>query len=443
MDVVLLSRIQFGLTAAFHFIFPPLTIGMAWLIFFMQTKYIKTKDKLYEQMAQFWLKLFAISFVVGVASGIVLEFQFGTNWSQYSRFVGDIFGSPLAAEGILAFFLESTFIGVLIWGRKRVSEKFYWFSTLMVALGATMSAFWIIVANSWMQTPTGYHIVNGRAELIDFWQAVFNPSTIPRYFHTITGALITGSFFIMGVSAYLLLRSYRSQMAQKSLKIALVCALIFSLTQGAWGHYHAVQVAETQPEKLAAFEGLFETQKGAPLLVFGIPDVEEERTKMAIGVPKLLSFVAFLDPNAEVQGLKEFPKEEWPPILPSFFSFHLMVALGGYFILISLLGLYYLYKNKLYSKSWYLKVLLYSIPLPFICNEVGWMAAEIGRQPWIVYKLMKTIDGATFTVPAAQILTSIILFIVIYGLLFFTWFFLIRKKINEYNEISIGEVQEG
>ena len=429
MDAELLARIQFALTIGFHYIFPPLTIGMAWVIVVMQTIYLKTGQSLYDRMSKFWIKLFAISFVVGVASGIVMEFQFGTNWSEYSRFVGDIFGAPLAAEGIFAFFLESAFIGVLIWGADRVSKRFYWFSSLMVALGSTLSAFWIIVANSWMQTPAGYQIINGRAELTDFWAAVFNPSTVPRYLHTVDGALITGAFFVMGVSAFLLLKKKHLDVAKKSLKIALVVALLATTMQGALGHYHAVQVANTQPAKLAAFEGLFETEQGAPLLVFGIPDSKQEKVHFAVGVPKLLSWIAFGDFNAEVKGLNEFPKDEWPPIGISFTIFHLMVALGGLFILVSGLGLLLLYRGQLFDNRLYLKVLMYTIPLPIIANELGWIAAEVGRQPWIVYRLMKTVDGVSITVPPVQILISIVMFCLIYSVLFAAWIYLLKKKI--------------
>jgi cytochrome d ubiquinol oxidase subunit I len=431
LDVALLSRIQFAITIGFHFLFPPLTIGMAWIIVIMQTLYLRTNNELYANMSRFWIKLFAISFVIGVASGIVMEFQFGTNWSEYSRFVGDIFGAPLAAEGIFAFFLESAFIGVLIWGKDRVSKVFYWFSTLMVALGSTLSAFWIIVANSWMQTPAGYHINNGRAELTDFWAAIFNPSTMPRYLHTVDAALITGAFFVMGISAFYLLNKNHLDVAKKSLKIALIVALVASLMQGALGHYHAVQVAETQPEKLAAFEGIFETEKEAPMLIFGIPDSENRTVHFAVGIPKLLSWVAYGDFNAEVKGLNDFPKEEWPPLGITFTSFHLMVALGGLFITTTLLGLYLLHRGTIYHKPRYLKLLMYCVPLPFIANELGWIAAEVGRQPWIVYRLMKTIDGASFTVPAIQILLSIIVFLAIYAVLFSVWIFLLKRKIAE------------
>ncbi|MCP4374970.1 MAG: cytochrome ubiquinol oxidase subunit I, partial [bacterium] len=276
MDVVLLSRIKFAMTAGFHFIFPPITIGLAWILVWMFWRYYKSNDELYGQMARFWLKIFGVTFAVGVATGITLEFQFGTNWADYSRFVGDIFGAPLAAEGIFAFFLESTFVGVLLFGWKRISKKAMWFASLMVAVGATLSAFWIIVANSWMQTPAGYEIIDGRAQLNDFFAAVFNPSTMPRYLHTVNAALITGGMFVLGISAWFLKKGKHTEFARRSLKAALCITLLSSLAQIPLGHYHAVQVAQTQPEKLAAFEGLYETQRNAPALLFGIVDDEAE-----------------------------------------------------------------------------------------------------------------------------------------------------------------------
>ncbi|MCW2276770.1 cytochrome ubiquinol oxidase subunit I [Heliophilum fasciatum] len=430
MDAVLLSRIQFAVTAGFHYIFPPLTIGLAWLIFIMQTNYMRTGQAKDGYLARFWIKIFSLSFAVGVATGIVMEFQFGTNWSEYSRYVGDIFGAPLAAEGILAFFLESAFVGVLIWGEGRVSPRLYWASTLLVAVGATLSAFWIIVANSWQQTPAGFEIINGRAELTDFMAAVFNPSTIPRYLHAIDGALVTGAFFVAGISALFLIRRRHVELFQKSMRIALTVAFCASLAQLAIGHSHAVQVAETQPEKLAAFEGLFETQSHAPLLLFGIPDPETGTVNNEIAIPGGLSILVGNRTDTVVQGLNDFPREEWPPVLPTFFSFHIMVALGTLFIILPALGLWLLQRKRLMHSTWFLKLLTLTIPLPFVANELGWMAAEIGRQPWIVYRQLLTIHGASFTVPPWQILASIILFVVVYLFLFAVWFYLVNRKIN-------------
>jgi len=434
MDPVFLARIQFAMTIGFHYIFPPMTIGLAWLIVVIKTLHLRTGSEIYKTMARFWIRIFAVSFAIGVATGIVMEFQFGTNWAQYSRFVGDIFGAPLAAEGLFAFFLESTFLGLLVLGENRLSDRAHWFSALMVAVGATLSAFWIIVANSWQQTPAGYHIVNGRAELTDFWAAVFNPSTVPRYFHTISGAVITGAFFMLGLSAWFMLRKRHTEFAQRSAKIALVVGFISALSQLPLGHHHAVQVAETQPAKLAAFEGLFETQKRAPLLLFGIPNAEEERTDFAVGIPSGLS-VLMGGTDTEVKGLKDFPKENWPPMLLTFASFHLMVYLGGFFILFSGMGLFFLWRKTLFDKSWYLKIAFYSIPLSFIANELGWIAAEVGRQPWIVYGVMFTKDAISVTVPAGQILFSIILFSLIYVLLFSVWVFLLKHKLEKGPEV--------
>ena len=432
MDVVLLSRIKFAMTAGFHFIFPPITIGLSWMLVWMLARYKKTGDKLYGSMARFWLKIFGVTFAVGVATGITLEFQFGTNWADYSRFVGDIFGAPLAAEGIFAFFLESTFVGVLLFGWKRLSKKALWFASLMVAVGATMSAFWIIVANSWMQTPAGYEIVNGRAQLNDFFAAVFNPSTIPRYLHTVNGALITGAMFVLGISAWFLLKGKETEFARRSMKAALWITLLAGAAQIPLGHYHAVQVAETQPEKLAAFEGLYETQTNAPLLLFGIPDEENETVNHKIEIPGMLSLLAFGDTNAEVKGLKDFPKDERPPIAATFYSFHLMVALGHWFILLPLIGLLLTRKGKTAKNKWFLRAALWSIPLPVIVNELGWIAAEVGRQPWIVYRVLRTADASSAAVvTSGEVLTDMILLSVIYIGIFGDWVYALKRIMNK------------
>jgi cytochrome d ubiquinol oxidase subunit I len=437
MDAVLLARIQFALTIGFHYIFPVITIGMAWMIVWMLTRHLRTGEPIYQRMARFWIRVFALSFAVGVATGITMEFQFGMNWARYSRFVGDIFGAPLAAEGILAFFLESSFLGIMLYGERRVSNRVYWFSSLMVAVGSTLSGFWIVVANSWQQTPAGFQIVNGRAELVDFWAAVFNPSTMPRYLHTIDGALAAGAFFIMGLSAWFLLRGEHQEFARKSLSMALVLAFLASVAQIPLGHFHAVQVAETQPVKLAAFEGLWETQTNAPLLIMGLPNQEKQRTDFALEIPGLLSIGVGGSTETEVAGLKDFPEDEWPPLLLSFFSFHFMVGLGFYFIGLTALGLFLLWRQKLHENRLFLWAALLSIPLPVIANELGWMAAEVGRQPWIVYGLMRTDQAFSTVVPAGQILASIVMFTTVYTLLFCVWIFLLRRKLLKGPESEI------
>ncbi len=452
MDPVLLARIQFAMTVGFHFLFPPLTIGLAWIIFWLLVRARQTGDEAYRHAAKLWTKLFAISFVVGVASGIVNEFQFGTNWAQYSRMVGDIFGAPLAIEAIFTFFLESSFLAVLVLGWDRVSRGVQLLASGLVALGATLSAFWILVANSWMQTPAGFVLRNGRAELTDFWAAVFNPSTLPRFFHTLDGAFITAALFVLGISAWMMLRGRQDAPVRISLALGIVLALFAGLAQLGLGHWHAVQVAHTQPEKLAAFEGHFNTQAYAPALLFGLPDPETATVRYAVRIPGGLSWLAYGRPDAVVQGLDAFPRAEWPPIALTFYSFHLMVLLGLYFIALPGLGLLLMWRATLWSifpracctlripapspnalqGRWfrpYLWVALGSIPLPFLANELGWITAEVGRQPWIVYRVMKTADAVSISVPASQILISLGMLALIYAFLLVVWIVVLRREV--------------
>ena len=431
MDAVLLARIQFAVTVGFHFIFPPITIGLAWLIFIFELLGFKKKEEMYVKLGKFFGKLLAITFAVGVATGIVMEFQFGTNWSQYSKFVGDIFGAPLAAEALFAFFLESSFIGLYLFGRNRVSKGVHLFAALMIAVGSTISAFWIIVANSWQQTPAGFIINNGRAELVDFWLAIFNPSTIVRFSHTFIATLITGAFFVAGISAYLILKKKEVETMKKSLKIAIIFGFIVSLLELApSGHEHAKQVAHTQPAKFAAIEGLYTSQVYAPLVMFAVPFEKPPELKAPIEFPGLLSWMAFGDVNAHVKGINEFPPEDIPPLFLTFVSFHNMVVLGMYFIGITLLGVFLLYKKKLFVTKKYLQIMVWSIPLPVIACQLGWIAAEVGRQPWIVYGFLRTKDAISFTVPAEQILISLILFGAIYLLLGALYLYLLIKEIK-------------
>ncbi len=432
LDTVLLSRIQFAITICFHFLFPPITIGLAWLLVIIEGLGWKTGDKRYVQLGKFFGKILALTFAVGVATGIVMEFQFGTNWARYSEFVGDIFGAPLAAEGVFAFFLESGFLGLYLFGRKRVSKGVHWFSMLMVAVGSTISAFWIIVANSWQQTPAGYVLKNNRAELTNFWEAVFNPSTLPRFFHTLDACLIVGAFFMAGISAYLILKGKEVESAKKSMKIAIIFGLIVSILElFPFGDIHARQVAQTQPAKLAAIEGLYETQSKAPIAVFGIPSDDPPGLKFAIEIPGLLSLLASGDINAEVKGLNDFPQDEIPPVRITFFSFHIMVGLGTYFILVMLWSALNLYRKKLWNSRYSLILLILSIPLPLLACQFGWIAAEVGRQPWIVYGLLKTNEAHSLTVSGGEILFSIILFSLIYIFLGALYVFLLTKEIKK------------
>jgi cytochrome d ubiquinol oxidase subunit I len=417
MEAVFLSRIQFALTAGFHFIFPPLTFGLGLIILIYETLYIRTDKEIYKNISQFIIKILALVFAVGVASGIVLEFSFGTNWSSYSRMVGDIFGAPLAAEGVFAFFLESVFIGILLFGRSKISKKAYWVSAFLVFFASHLSGLWIIIANSWMQTPAGFAIEGGRAVLTDFFAAAINHSTAQRYLHTIVAGWMSGSLLVAGISSWYILKKRDTEYAESMLKISLIVFIITSFLQFGTGHSHAVQVGKTQPVKMAAMEGLWETTDGAGLLLFGLPDESKKTTHLGLRIPKLLSLMIYSDPNAKVQGLNDFADELHPPVAITSHTYRIMVALGSLFGLISLIAIILLIRKKLYETDWFLKVLLFSIPLPLITNEMGWMVAEVGRQPWAVYGVLKTADAASVVVPAWQILATIIMFTILYIIL--------------------------
>ncbi|MGA9119953.1 MAG: cytochrome ubiquinol oxidase subunit I [Bacteroidota bacterium] len=432
MDAVLLARLQFAMTIGFHFIFPPITIGLSWLLVLVETLGWKKKNEIYVRMGKFFGKILALTFAVGVATGIVMEFQFGTNWSVYSKFVGDIFGAPLAAEAVFAFFLESTFLGLYIFGRDRISPGAHWFSALMVAVGATISAFWILVANSWQQTPAGFVLRNGRAELTSFYDAVFNPSTVVRFFHTFDAALTTGAFMMTGVAAYLILKGKELPLAKKAMTVGVISGLIFSvLNVMPFGHEHARQVAHTQPEKFAAIEGLYTSVSGAPMVLFGYPMTPPPELKATVEIPGLLSWLAFGDVNAPIKGINDFPAEDIPPLWLTFVSFHNMVLLGMYFILVTGFAAWKLYKGTLWDSKKLLKALIWSIPLPVLACQLGWIAAEVGRQPWIVYHMLRTDQAASVTVGAGEILFSIILFFIVYAFLGSLYLYLLIKKIKQ------------
>jgi len=431
MDVVLLSRIQFALTVGFHFLFPPLTIGLAWLLVLIEWRGWRSGDATWVRMGRFFGKLLALTFAVGVATGIVMEFQFGTNWAAYSRYVGDIFGAPLAAEGVLAFFLESGFLGLYLFGRGRVSRGAHWFSILMVAVGSTISAFWILVANSWQQTPAGFVVQNGRAELTSFWAAVFNPSTLPRFFHTVDAALIAGAFLVAGVAAFLLRRNANDDLARRAMKVALGVGLIASVAElFPFGHYHARQVARTQPEKFAAIEGLYTGQSGAPMVLFAYPVTPPPDLKAKIEIRGLLSWMAFGDINAPIRGITDFPPDDRPPLWLTFVSFHNMVVLGMYFIAAMAWGEWRRRRGRLWEDRGFLKLLIVSIPLPLAACQLGWMAAEVGRQPWIVYHLLRTSDAASTSVPAGDIWFSLVLGGLLYLLIGWLYVTLLVREIR-------------
>jgi cytochrome bd ubiquinol oxidase subunit I len=434
MDVLTLARIQFGATIAFHYIYPPLSIGLGVLLVVMEGLWLKTNKPVYHQMARFWTKVFALTFAIGVATGIVMEFEFGTNWATYSRFVGDVFGSALAAEGIFAFFLESGFLAVLLFGWDRVGRKLHFFSTCMVCLGAHFSAIWIVVANSWMQTPAGYHIVGeglkARAEVTNFWEVVFNPSSMDRLFHTLCGAWQAGAFLVVSVSAWYLLKKRHHDFARASLKVGLTVALVASLLQLVSGHISAKGVAKNQPEKLAAFEARYVTRTNAPLSLLGWVDEKNERFLFNVEIPGLLSFLVFNDTHAAVTGLDAYAPEDRPPVQASFQFFHGMMAIGFAMIAIAALGFLYFRHGSLPERRWLLWFLVFSVLGPQIANQLGWFAAEVGRQPWIVYHLMRTPAGLSAVVKANVVLASLILFTFVYFLLFAVFIYLLNDKIQ-------------
>jgi cytochrome d ubiquinol oxidase subunit I len=426
MDVVLLSRLQFATATMFHFLFVPFTLGLSFLVAYMETRYVKTGDETYLRMTKFWGKLFLINFAIGVVTGITLEFQFGTNWSRYSAYVGDIFGSLLAIEATTSFFLESTLIGVWIFGWNKLSKKAHAAVMWLIAVASTFSAVWILIANAWMQNPVGYTIRDGRAELVDFAAVLFQKYAIFKFIHTVSAAYVLSAFFVMGVSAYHLLKKQNIDFFTRSFKTALGFGIIFSFVVVIMGDINGVIIAEKQPTKLAAMESLWETTTRAPVYLFALPDEENERNKIEIGaMPGMLSFLVRHDINAEIRGLKAFPKEERPPVLITSFAFKGMVGLGFYFILATILGWWK--RNRLVDSPKYLKLMLLSIPLPYMACELGWIVAEVGRQPWIVYGLMKTSDAVS-PIATSQVLTTLIGFVLVYGLLGVTGFYLIAKN---------------
>jgi len=469
MDVVLLSRLQFALTIMFHYLFPPLTIGLGLVLVYLDGMWLRTREAIYGQAARFWTRIFALNFALGVASGIVMEFQFGTNWATYSRFVGDVFGSALAAEGIFAFFLESGFLAVLVFGWERVGPRMHFFSTCMVALGSIFSAVWIVVANSWQQTPAGHHIVplmrDGepwviggetlmRAEIVDFWAMVLNPSSLHRLTHVLLGCFIMGSFFVMSVAAWYLLRGRHRDFAERSFKGALMLGTAASLSIAVSGHFQASNVYEHQPAKLAAFEGHFRTGP-ADLTILGIPDAEAETVHGALALPGGLSWLLYGDPDAPVVGLDRFRPEDRPPVAIPFATYHLMVGLGVGFIALSLTACFFWWLGSLFRQRWLLWIFVFAVLGAVAANQAGWVAAEVGRQPWIVHppvprdaqgelvlgpegvveydtsQALRTTDGVSRAVEAEQVAASLVLFGLIYLMLGAVWIFLLNEKIQK------------
>jgi len=453
--VFLLARIQFALTIMFHYIFPPLSIGLGTLMVLMEGTYLRTGNRQYHLMTKFWTKIFAANFAMGVATGIVMEFQFGTNWGAYSRYVGDIFGSALAAEGIFAFFLESGFLAVLVFGWDRVSPRMHFFATLMVALGSIFSAIWIIVANSWQQAPVGFEVVSEtvgndtvrRAVITDFWAVILSQSSVVRLVHAVLGAFIQGAFFVMSIAAWYVLRGRHLDFAKRSFTVALVFGTLSSLGMMLSGHIQARTVAKTQPAKLAAFEGHFKSDSGGtPLYVVGLPDPDNQKVKYGIAVPGGLSFLVHDNFTTPIPGLDKFDEKDRPAVPVPFATFHLMVGLGTLFVALTLLASYFRWRGTLFEKRWLMWIFVVAVGGTYVANQAGWVAAEAGRQPFVVYPQvqaqhngdfkmvggLRTVDGLSNrqVVTADKVLASIVLFSLVYALLFAVWVYVLNSKIQ-------------
>lgn len=433
MDVEILSRLQFAFTIAFHYIYPPLSIGLGVALVVFEGMYLRTKDKHYEQLTKFWIKIFALIFGIGVATGIVMEFEFGTNWAAYSRYVGDIFGSALAAEGVFAFALESTFLGILLFGWNRVSPKVHFFSTVMVTLGSMFSAIWIVVANSWQQTPAGFKIVGegitAKAEITDFWAMVFNPSSVDRIVHVWIGAFLAGTFLVLSVHAYYILKNRYVEQSKKAFGVILVIATISALAQLVTGHGSANGVAVNQPAKLASFEGHYDSLAVADMYLFGWVN-DEKQTVTGVKIPGGLTFLLHQNFTTPVTGLNAFDKNDRPGMVNFVFqTYHIMIAIGMALIGLTLFSLFLWWKGKLFNQRWLMIIFSFSVVLPQIANQVGWYSAEVGRQPWVVYGLLRTSDALSENVRAEQVLFSLILFTFVYVILFSLFIYLLNKKI--------------
>jgi len=455
MDVLTLSRLQFAITSIYHFFFVPLTLGLSILVAIMETIYVRSGQDIYLKMAKFWGKLFIINFAMGVVTGIVQEFQFGMNWSQYSRFVGDIFGAPLAIEALLAFFLESTFLGLWLFGWDKVSKRVHVMAIWLVALATNLSALWILIANSFMQAPVGYAIENGRLVMNDFGALITNPNVWVQFPHTVLGGFTTGAFFVMGISAYHLVRRHKEEFFRRSFQMAAIFGVISTFLVVLAGHAQTQHIVRIQPMKMAAVEGLWNSENPASFSLFTILDQKDQKDIVSIRIPYLLSILSYNRPYGEVQGLLDLqaeyeakygPDNYIPSIFASYWSFRIMVGLGMLMLLMATYALYQVIRNRSLPKVRFLGLFTLAIPFPYLANTMGWVLTEMGRQPWVVYGLMKTRDATSPTTSTGMVLTTLIGFTLIYGLLMAVDIFLLSRfaKSGPELEISLPEnVSEG
>jgi cytochrome d ubiquinol oxidase subunit I len=431
MDVVFLSRIQFAVTTLFHILFPVLTIGLSLYLVVVESLWLITRQEIYYRMYRFWVKIFAINFAIGVVSGIVLEFEFGTNFAQFSQRVSNVFSPLLAFEVMTAFFLEAGFLGIMLFGWTRVHRAIHFLATCLVSLGSILSAFWILAANSWMQTPAGYQLVDGKFVVTDFSAAIFNPSSLIRMGHMTVASLETSAFVVAGISAYFLLKGNHVSLFRKSLGIALIMAALFAPLQIYFGDESGRQVFHHQPAKMAAIEAHWETNRdgGAPFTVIALPDSENEQNLFEISIPNLLSLLVTHSLEGQVKGLKEFPREDRPNVFILFWSFRLMVAIGFLLLFVMVWATLLWWRGRLYESRSFLWTLFIIHPLGFIATELGWVTTEVGRQPWLVYNLMRTADGIS-PIPPGNVLWSLSLFLIIFSLILIIYFYYVLKTLR-------------
>jgi cytochrome bd ubiquinol oxidase subunit I len=417
LDGLLLSRIQFAFVVSFHILFPAFTIGLASFLWMLEALWLKTRRTLYLELFRFWVKLFAVSFGLGVVSGIIMSYQVGTNWSRFSYLAGPVVGPLMQYEVITAFFMEAAFLGIMLFGWNKVGPKLHFFATSMVALGTLLSSFWIISTNSWMQTPAGFAIEGGRFVPVDWWKIVFNPSFPNRILHMVLAAYLTTCFVVAGVSAWQLWKGKAVEHARKAFSMAMWFAAIVAPMQIVAGDLQGLAVLDQQPTKLAAIEGHWETRAGAPLILFAVPNEDEERNDYEVAIPKLGSMILVHDPNGVIRGLKEWPRENRPPVKIPFYSFRIMVAIGFAMLLVGLAGLWLRWRKRLYERKWFLLLCMVMTPSGFIAVLTGWFTAEVGRQPWVVYGHLRTADAVS-PVPAESVATSLATFFIAYMAIF-------------------------
>src|SRR6266403_670964 len=441
MDALLLHRLHFAFTVTYHYLFPQLTMGLALLIVVLKTIAITRKDERYNEAARFWARIFAINFLIGVVTGIPMEFQFGTNWSQFARVTGGVIGQPLAMEGVFSFFLESTFLGLFLFGEKRLSMWGHWSSAFLVFLGSWISGFFIIVTNAWMQHPVAYRVLpNGSYEVTSFWGLLTNPWALLQYAHNMSGAVITAAFVMCSVGAFYVLENRFAEHARIFLRVGVIAGLVSCITQiFPTGDMHGRYMAKHQPVAVAAMEGLFVSEKGAGIVLMGQPDEERQRIDNPIVVNDILSFLIYGTTQGEVKDLDQFPRDQWPTPLPLlFYSYHIMAGLGTYFAALMLLEVFLLWRGKLFETRWALWPLLLSFPLPYIANTAGWMTAEIGRQPWIVYGLIRTSEGYSNHVSAGNTLFTLLGFMGLYSVLSILFVILVAYVVLDGFDLGVG-----